>query len=102
MGYMPSQDQVAAQLRTLIPAVAAILTAYGYAGASGWVSTSLLVVGPLSILICAIWALVANTREAIMRKASKPAVAGAEAPQIVLPATEKALADKLPDNVSSK
>lgn len=102
MAYIPSQDQVAAQLRILIPAIAAILLAYGFTGEAGWVSTSLLVVSPIAIVICSIWSIIANTREAIMRKASKPVAPGAPAPQIVLPAQEAALADKLPDNVTSK
>lgn len=99
--WVPSTDQVKSQLLTIVPAVAAILTAYGYAGEAGMVSTSLLVAGPLSILICSIWSLIDNTREAIMLKASKPVTPDAPKPQIVLPKQEAELADKLPSNVTS-
>jgi hypothetical protein len=101
MGYVPSSDQVAAQIRLIVPAVAAILMTYGFTKASGEVSLVLLVTGPSAILICAIWSLVANTREAIMRKASKAVAPGEPVPQILLPKSETALADKLPDNVTA-
>jgi hypothetical protein len=102
MNFVPSSDQVTALLRTYLPAVATVLTAYGLTRETGWVTTAILVAGPLGVVICGIWSLIANTRAAIMRKASKPLNADTPAPQIVLPAQEKALADALPSNVTSQ
>ena len=101
MNFIPSSDQVAALLRTYLPALCAVLTAYGLTREAGWVTTAILVAGPLAIVIVGIWTLIANTREAIMRRASKPVTPNAPAPQIILPPQESALADKLPDNVTA-
>lgn len=101
MNFIPSADQVAALLRTYLPALCAILTAYGLSREAGWVTTAILVAGPLGILIVGIWTLVSNTRAAILRKAAKRKDANTPAPQIILAPEEKALADKLPDNVTA-
>jgi hypothetical protein len=101
MNFIPSSDQVAGLLRTYLPALFAVFTAYGASREAGWVTTAILVAGPLGLLISGIWTLVANTREAILRKASKRKDANTPEPQIILPAQEKALADKLPDNVTA-
>lgn len=101
MSYVPSSDQVTAQLRTYLPAVCTLLSAYGLTKEAGWVTTAEIVAGPLALVICGIWSLVDNTRAAIMRKAAKPVDANTPAPQIILPPQEKALADTLPDNVTT-
>ena|SRR5579863_4846881 len=101
MNFIPSSDQVAALLRTYLPALCTILTAYGLTREAGWVTTAILVAGPLALIIVGIWTLIANTRAAILRKAAKPKDASTPAPQIILPASESALADKLPDNVTA-
>jgi hypothetical protein len=103
MSYVPSQDQVMAQLRILIPALATIATVFGVNGteAGSYSQMAMASIAPISYLVVALWTLAANTREAIMRKASQPVAPGAPAPQILLPKQEAALADKLPDNVTS-
>jgi hypothetical protein len=103
MSYIPSADQIQAQLRIAIPALGTLVTALGApaAEASSWTQTALLMVAPISYLVVAVWTGFANTREAYMRKASKPVAEGVPAPKIILPPQEKALADKLPDNVIS-
>jgi hypothetical protein len=101
MNYIPSNDQIAAQLRLLLPALGAVLTTFGLTKEAGYATTALLVAGPLSIIIGMIWSLVANTRKAIMSRAAKPKDANTPEPQIILPAQEKALADSLPNNVTS-
>jgi hypothetical protein len=102
MNYVPSTDQIMGLLRTYLPALGALLTAYGATKEASWVTTAELTVGPLAIVIGGVWSLVANMRSSIMRKAAKPVNATTPAPQIVLPDQEKALADKLPDNVTSQ
>lgn len=101
MNFVPSADQVAKQLQILIPAIGAVLTAYGVKNADQWTGTAMLVVGPLSIIICSIWSLVDTTRAAIMAKAAKARDSKTPAPQIILPEQESALADKLPNNVTA-
>jgi len=101
MNFIPSSDQIAALLRTYLPALCAILTAYGLTLEANWVTTAILVAGPLGIIITGAWTLIANTREAILRKAAKPKDASTPKPRIILPASESALADKLPDNVTA-
>ena len=103
MSYVPSQDQVTSQLRILIPALATAATAFGYpqAEAGSWAQLAIASIAPISYLIVSIWTVMANTREAIMRKASKPVSPGAPAPQIILPKQEEALAEKLPANVTA-
>jgi hypothetical protein len=101
MSFVPSADQVTAQLRIYLPAVCTLLTAYGLTKEAGLVTTAELAAGPLALVICGLWSAISNTREAILRKASKAKDASTPAPQIILPAQEKALADKLPDNVTA-
>lgn len=101
MNFVPSADQVTALLRTYLPALCTILTAYGLTREAGWATTAILVAGPLAIVIVGIWTLISNTREAILRKAAKRKDANTPEPQIILPPQEKALADKLPDNVTA-
>lgn len=101
MNFVPSADQVTALLRTYLPALCTILTAYGLTREAGWATTAMLVAGPLAVVIVGIWTLVSNTRAAILRKAAKRRDANTPAPQIILPAQESALADKLPDNVTA-
>ena len=102
MNYVPSTDQIMGLLRTYLPALGALMTAYGLTKEASWVTTAELTVGPLSIVICGIWSLIANMRSSIMKAASKSVQPGViPPPQIVLPPQEKALADKLPDNVTA-
>lgn len=104
MSYIPSQDQVAAHLRILIPMLGTAATAYGVSqpDATSFVNLAIAAIGPISYILVAIWSAVANTRESIMRKAAMPASPGAPAPIIQLPKEEAALADKLPANVIAK
>lgn len=99
----PSQDQVMGQLRTIIPALGTIVSAFGVSGATAnhYVDLGLALVGPISYLVTAIWSLVANSRASIMAAAAKPAAPGVAAPQIVLPKEEADLAQKLPGNVNT-
>jgi hypothetical protein len=100
---IPSQDQVMGQLRVIIPALGTIVSAFGVSGstANHYVDLALSMVGPISYAIVAIWQLVADSRASIMKAAAKPKDADTPAPQIILPAQEKALADKLPSNVTA-
>jgi len=103
MGAVPSQDQVMGQLRIIIPALGTIVSAFGVSGATAnnYADLALSMVGPISYLIVAIWSLIANSRASIMKAAAKPVAPGVAKPQIILPPEEKALADKLPDNVTA-
>jgi hypothetical protein len=103
MGAVPSQEQVMGQLRILIPCIATAATAFGVSSteAGSYAQMALASLAPLSYVICGIWSLVANSRASIMASAAKPVEPGAPKPQIILPAEEKALADKLPDNVTA-
>ena len=100
---VPSQDQVMAQLRIIIPALGTIVSAFGVSGttANHYIDLCLSMVGPISYLIVAGWSLLANSRASIMLAAAKPAEPGMEAPQIVLPKEEADLAQKLPANVTT-
>jgi len=103
-GLTPSQDQVMGQLRVIIPAIGAIVSATGLYSVdkTGALVASLLTsVGPISYFICAVWSLVANSRKSIILSASKPAEPGLPKPQIVLPKEEAALAQTLPSNVNT-
>src|SRR5258708_6893988 len=103
MGVVPSQDQVMGQLRIIIPALGTIVSAVGVSSGdvSKWENIAMISVGPISYIVVGIWSLVANSRESIMKAAAKPVDASTPAPQIILPPQEKALADKLPDNVTT-
>jgi hypothetical protein len=103
MPAVPSQDQVMAQLRIIIPALGTIVSAFGVSGATAnsYADTALSMVGPISYLIVAVWSLIANSRASIMKAAAKPVDANTPPPRIILPAQEKALADKLPANVTA-
>jgi hypothetical protein len=103
MSYVPSTDQLMGQLRIIIPALGTIATAFGVSSATGshFVDLALSMVGPIAYVITVIWSLVANSRQSIMTAAAKPAEPGLPAPQIVLPAQEADLAQKLPDNVNT-
>ena len=103
MSYVPSKEQVSAQLRILIPVAATVAGAYGVSQSDvgSWSQVASTLAPVAAYLIVGIWSLLDNTREAIIRKAAQPVTRDAPAPQIVLPAQEKALADKLPNNVTS-
>jgi hypothetical protein len=103
MSYIPSQDQVTAQLRILIPTLATAATAFGVSqtDAGSYAQWAMASIAPISYVIVAIWTAVANTRAAIMAKAAKSVAPGVPAPTITLPKEETALADKLPSNVTA-
>jgi hypothetical protein len=103
VGITPSQEQVTAQLRIIIPALGTIVTAFGISQTQSNLYTQMILdsVGPISYLICGIWSLIANTRQSIIAKAAKPADANTPAPQIILPPQEAHIADALPANVTS-
>jgi hypothetical protein len=103
MTMVPSQDQVMAQLRIIIPALGAIVSALGVSGATAnqYTDLALSLVGPIAYLVVSIWSLIANSRKSIMLAAAKPAEPGLAAPQIILPKEEADLAQKLPANVTT-
>lgn len=103
MTMVPSQDQVMGQLRTIIPPLGVIVSAFGVSGATAnhYVDLAMSMVGPISYLIVAVWSLTANSRASIMQAAAKPVEPGLPAPQIVLPKEEADLAQKLPVNVTT-
>lgn len=100
----PSSDQLAGQLRVIIPALGTIVSAFGVSTTQVniYIQTALVLVGPISLLISGIWSYFANSRASIMASAAKPVSAGVPAPVIVLPLQEQRLADALPANVSAK
>jgi hypothetical protein len=100
---VPSQDQVTAQLRLIIPALGTLVSAFGVASTqvNQYEQMAIVAVGPIAYFITSIWSLYANSRESIMKSAAKPVAPGVAPPQIVLPPEEAKLADKLPDNVTS-
>ena len=103
MSIVPSQDQVMAQLRVIIPALGTIVSAVGVTNPAvgQYTQIALTAVGPISYVVVAIWSMIANTRQSIMTAAAKPVAPGVPAPQIVLPAQEATLAAALPANVTS-
>ena len=96
-------DQVAGQLRVIIPALGTIISAIGVSSATvgSYTSIAMTAVGPISYVIVAIWSFIANSRKSILLAAAKPAAPGLPAPQIVLPLQEAALAQALPANVNT-
>lgn len=103
MSAVPSQDQVMAQLRIIIPALGTIVSAFGVSAGdvSKWENIIMISVGPISYIITGIWSLIANSRASIMKAAAKSVDANTPPPQIILPEEERALALKLPSNVTS-
>lgn len=97
MSYIPSQDQVKAQLQILIPAIGTAITAFGVSKTDAGTITqvALACIGPLSLVIVGFWTWAANKREALIRRVAQ------EGTTVILPASEKDLADKLPANVTS-
>ena len=100
---VPTQDQVMGQLRTILPPLGIIVSAFGVSGATTnhYVDLILSMVGPISYAVVAVWQLISDSRASIMLAASKPVTPDAPRPQIILPPQEKALADSLPANVTS-
>lgn len=77
MSIIPSQDQVMAQLRIIIPALGTIATAFGIgaAQAGSFTQIALASVGPISYVVVAIWSAFANTQKAkIMAVNAMPGV----------------------------
>src|SRR5258706_9841146 len=99
----PTADQLAGQLRVIIPALGTIVSAIGVSSTQvgAYTSIALTAVGPISYVVVAIWSFIANSRKSILAAAAKPAAPGLEAPQIVLPPQEAALAQALPANVNT-
>jgi hypothetical protein len=100
---MPTQDQIVAQIRLIIPAVGVIVSAFGVSSSSvDSVTQAILVAaGPIAYGITVIWSFYANSRASIMASAAKPVAPGVPPPKIVLPHEEAALAEALPPNVTS-
>jgi len=100
---VPTQDQLAGQLRVIIPALGTIVSAVGISSTSVgyWSGIALASVGPISYIVTAVWSLIANSRASIMASAAKPAAPGVAAPQIILPKEEADLAQALPSNVNT-
>jgi hypothetical protein len=63
---VPSQEQMMAQLRLIIPALGTIVSSLGISGATAnhYVDLALSMVGPIAYLIVALWSLAANTQAA--------------------------------------
>jgi hypothetical protein len=100
--YVPTQDQVMAQLRIVIPAIGTIVSAVGFIkpdAVGSAVAGLMTAVGPIAYMIVAIWSFVANSRRSILIAAAKPLDANTPAPKIILAPQEKTLADSLPTNV---
>jgi hypothetical protein len=99
----PTQDQVIAQIRLIIPAIGTIVTAFGLQATTvdHYTQAILVSAGPIAYLVTAIWSLYANSRASIMASAAKPVAPGVPPPQIILPHEEAALAEALPANVIS-
>lgn len=66
MSVVPSQDQVMAQLRIVIPALGTIVTAVGVSSTSvnNLTQIALASVGPISYVVCGIWSIIVNTQKA--------------------------------------
>jgi hypothetical protein len=94
---IPTQEQVMAQLRILIPSICTALTAFGVSNtqAGSYQQIALACIAPLSYIIVGIWSVMANTRKAIIAKAATPGT------KIELPKEESKIADALPANVTS-
>jgi hypothetical protein len=103
MSSVPSQDQIVAQIRLIIPPLGVIVSAFGVSSSSvnSYEQMILVAAGPIAYAITAIWSLYANSRASIMAAAAKPAAPGIAPPQIVLPVQETALAQTLPSNVNT-
>jgi hypothetical protein len=101
---VPSQDQVVAQLRLIIPALGTLVSAFGVASTqvNNYEQMALVAVGPIADFVTAIWSLYANSRKSIMTAAAKPVAPGIAPPQIQLPPEEAELAKALPANVTTK
>ena len=76
MSYVPSQDQVMAQLRVVIPAVCTIITAFGVSqtAAGSYEQIAMGMISPISIIVVMVWSAVANTRRAILKRHQNPPV----------------------------
>jgi hypothetical protein len=101
---VPSQDQIVAQVRLVIPAIGVIVSAVGIAKpdvVGNTVAALMTAAGPIAYAISVIWSLYANSRASIMTAAAKPVAPGVPAPKIELPHEEAALAESLPANVTS-
>lgn len=98
---VPSQDQVVAQIRLIIPALGTIVTAFGLSSTTvdHYTQAVMVAAGPIAYFITAVWSLYANSRKSIMTSAAKPASPGEQAPTIILPVSEAGLAQQLPSNV---
>jgi hypothetical protein len=103
MSSVPSQDQIVAQIRLIIPPLGVIVSAFGVSSSSvnSYEQMILVAAGPIAYGITVVWSLYANSRASIMAAAAKPVAPGVPPPQIVLPAQETALADSLPNNVNT-
>lgn len=107
---VPSQDQVMAQLRIVIPALGTIVSAFGVNGATAnhYVDLSLSMVGPISYLVIVVWSLIANTQankiksvQAIATGLASPAAVDAQT--AIIAATSAIAQDKsIPKSEAAK
>ena len=87
---VPSQDQVMAQLRLIIPALGTIVSAFGVTQAQVGSATQIALgmVGPIAYAIVAIWSLVANSEtskiKSVQNIATGPASANSVAAQTAI------------------
>ena len=87
---VPTQDQVMAQLRIIIPALGTIVSAFGVTQAQVGSVTQIALgmVGPIAYAIVAIWSLVANSQvnkiKSVQNIATGPASANSVAAQTAL------------------
>lgn len=100
---MLTADQIAAQLRLIIPALGTIISAVGVSSTqvTHYEQMAIVAVGPISYIGAAIWSLYANSRKSIMMSAAKSVAPGVDPPQIQLPPQEQHLANQLPSNVTA-
>jgi hypothetical protein len=63
---IPSQDQVMAQLRIIIPALGTVITTIGVSSTAvgHWEGLIMASAGPIAYAICGVWSLVVNTQKA--------------------------------------
>jgi hypothetical protein len=94
----PSQDQVMAQLRIVIPALGTIVSALGISSSSvnNITQIALASVGPIAYILCFIWSLIVNTKAAQIKTvqdiATGPAGADAASAQVAIIQATSAIA----------
>jgi hypothetical protein len=86
----PSQDQVMAQLRVVIPAIGTLVSAIGVSSSSvnNLTQIALASAGPIAYVICAVWSFIVNTQvrqiKTVQDIATGPAGADAASAQVAI------------------